>query len=253
MFVMSRRRKRKRRSPVPALPDPRLAAAAVTGVGGVPADKGTFAFRVSPVRLDDDRVVCYQSPSVVDFYLWEAIESRDVGERKRRKAVSDLTRADDGNFRFRQPKLLLDALADLTKAVFLSTAGIEAFANIMVEDLPEDAEVKTNPKTRIARDDMVRRLNLKEKLALAVPLATGQPSVKGTHPWERFVDLVGLRNELTHVKEHGYSTNPDAPSAFGRLLRGDGSSCVDSAAGIVNACDPEWPSPRVMAALAKAR
>lgn len=240
---MSRKRKPKRRSPVPRSPDPRQIA--------VPAGDDYFVFPISPVRLDDGRVVFYYSPAVVDFYLLEAKDLRDVGEKKRRRALANLRQEEDGGLRPQNPSAVLDAVAHLTSAVFLSVGAIEAFANLMVEDLPEDAEVDRGGKNGVVRQrEMVRQLSLRHKLDLAVPIATGRPSVKGTAPWERFIALSELRNDLTHVKEGGYSKDPAMPSGFGRLVRGDASRCVDDAVAIITGCHPEWAVPERVVATA---
>jgi hypothetical protein len=234
---VSRKRKRNPRRLVPCSPDPRQIAAAVSD--------DTFVFAVSPVRIDG-RIVFYYSPAVVDFYLLEAKRLSGVGEKKRKRALSTLRKEDDGSFRPKNPSAVLDAVADVTTAVFLSVSAIEAFANIMIEDLPGDTKIyRGGGKALVVHSEMVRRLTLSEKLDLAVPLATCRPSAKGTQPWERFIRLYRLRNELTHVKDGGYSKEPDSPSGFGRLVRGDGRTCVDDAVAIIEACDPEWPSAAV--------
>lgn len=207
----------------------------------MPIGDDQFIFPISPVRLEDGRVVYYYSPAAVDFYLLEAKRLQDVGERKRQRALTDLRKEDDGSFRPQNASAVLDAVADLTSAVFLSVGAIEAFANLMIERLPDDAEVDRGGKNGVVRQGkMVRQLQLPQKLDLAVPLVTGRPSVKGSNPWARFVVLSRLRNDLTHVKEGGYSNEPDAPSGFGRLVQGDGRTCVDDAVVIITACDPEW-------------
>lgn len=239
---VSRKRNGKRRSAAARSPDPRQLAAQVSSE--------IFAFAISPIRLDDARVVFYPSPAVIDFYLLEAKRLRDLGERARQRALSDLKKEDDGSFRPRNPSAVLDAMADLTTAVFLSVGAVEAFANLMIEDLPQDAKVDRGGKNGVVgQGEMVRQLSLRDKLHLAVPLRTGRPSVKGSHPWECFVALYDLRNHLTHIKDGGYSNDPGSPSGFGRLLRGDGCTCVDAAVGIINACDPDSLSPTLRSRL----
>jgi hypothetical protein len=59
---------------------------------------------------------------------------------------------------------------------------------------------------------MERRLRLEEKLDLAVPLATGRPSIKGrSEIWTRFKRLSDLRNEVVHLKERGRTNDPGLP------------------------------------------
>lgn len=59
----------------------------------------------------------------------------------------------------------------------------------------------------VPQEDMVRTLNLDEKFGLAVPmLDVGEP-IKGRRPWERYLHLKGIRDDLVHVKDRG--VDPD--------------------------------------------
>jgi hypothetical protein len=82
---------------------------------------------------------------------------------------------------------------------------------------------------------MVRRLSLEEKLDLVVPKVAGVASIKGREPWPRFKKLNELRGELVHYKPRGKTDDPDIKSALGRLLSGEGSSCVADAAAVITA------------------
>lgn len=65
-----------------------------------------------------------------------------------------------------------------------------------------------------------------DKLHHVIPEITGEPSIKGTAYWERFVRVRRMRDALVHVKEGNYSADPDNPSTYGMLLRGDADDCV---------------------------
>jgi hypothetical protein len=55
---------------------------------------------------------------------------------------------------------------------------------------------------------------------------------------------------LVHVKERGYSTDPDSPSAYGKLMLGEGDRCVEEAIALVQAARPDFLPEHVLAALA---
>jgi hypothetical protein len=74
-------------------------------------------------------------------------------------------------------------------------------------------------------------------------------SIRGTRAWEAFDALQDLRNGLVHLKRRGYSTDLDAPSEYGRLLRGDADGCARRAADVINAAEPGWISADVLAEL----
>jgi hypothetical protein len=90
---------------------------------------------------------------------------------------------------------------------------------------------------------MVRRLNLDEKLKLAVPMLDDEDllfdgprmvgkSIAGTQPWVRYLHLKGLRDGLVHVKRE-VSEDPAVRTAFDRLLLGDADYCARDAFDIV--------------------
>ena len=85
---------------------------------------------------------------------------------------------------------------------------------------------------------MVRMLNLDEKFGLAVPmLDVGEP-IKGRRPWERYLHLKGIRDDLVHVKDHGVDPDRAVRTAFDRLLLGDADTCAKDAVDIVQAARP---------------
>jgi hypothetical protein len=101
----------------------------------------------------------------------------------------------------------------------MSYAAIEAVVNEMIES-QDDAFTITHTNAHgdeqeLGKADMVRRLNTADKLHRVIPEITGEPSVKGTIYWERFVRVRRMRNALVHVKEGNYSADPDNPSAYG--------------------------------------
>jgi hypothetical protein len=65
----------------------------------------------------------------------------------------------------------------------------------------------------------------------AVGRAPGRPraGLPGREPWPRFKRLSELRGEVVHVKARGRTDEPDVPSILGRLLLGEGSTCVEDA------------------------
>jgi hypothetical protein len=198
---------------------------------------------VSPLRLRDGEVVSFGAPDVVAFFLIEAKKARDKGERRRKAALRSRTDNTDGSVHLGNEAAVLDALAALTTAVLSSFSAVEALANTCIDDLPDNALLaleKNGVVTDVDKDAMVRSLRISEKLDRAVPLLTGAPSIKGTKAWERYVHLRRMRDNLVHVKQRGYSKDPDEPTVFGMLLRGDASDCVEDAVAVVDALRPDW-------------
>ena len=76
------------------------------------------------------------------------------------------------------------------------------------------------------------------------PSLTGRPSVKGGKAWHRFVHLKRLRDDVVHVKERGYSSDPAEPSVYGRLILGEGDECVAEAAALILARPSSTSAPR---------
>jgi hypothetical protein len=125
----------------------------------------------------------------------------------------------------------------------MSFAAVEGLCNALIAQLPDGTEVEVDRKGLLVvydKQELARRLAVGEKLHLVAPLATGQPSVKGTTTWERFVHLRRLRDDIVHVKRFGYAGEPQNPQAYGQLLRGDGATAVQDAAQLVIAIAPGW-------------
>ena len=98
---------------------------------------------------------------------------------------------------------------------------------------------------------MVRRLNISEKLELAVPLLPDGENTKGTKAWEQFVHLKRLRDDLVHVKERGYSSDPDDPSTYDKVMIGAADSCASDAIDLVLAARPRFLPEHVLEALGR--
>jgi len=241
---MSRRKKRRRRDKSAGFaPDPRIIAAQITepfvGPSGRMHDAGAWATVISPLRLADDRVVMFPGAQVTALYLTQARsglrpDQSDRGDTYRAAGLEGTA---------------LDAVAYLAAAVLLAFASIEEFCNSSISH-PEAPAVlaveRYGDRVAIPADEYARRLSTAEKLDLVVPAVSGRPSIKGTGAWEKFVRLRRLRDDLVHVKHRGYSADPDDPSALGRLLRGDGSGCVEDAVTVIRAALPGWLTERAL-------
>lgn len=235
--------------------DPRLVAARVDGKVSGPIDvkPGDWIVAVSPVRMDDGRVVHFHPPQPVTFNLIEAKRHLDRGARKRRSIMGNLRKVDaNGGFRPSNSHAVLDCLSDLTSAVLHSFTAIECLANHSIEQLDDTAEVRIERhgvEVTIPRDEMIRRLSTEEKLDHAVPLLPHGHTTKGTAERERFYHLKRLRDDLVHVKARGYSSDPDDPSAYGKLMLGAGDECVQEAIGLALKARPDVFPAHVRAAL----
>lgn len=63
--------------------------------------------------------------------------------------------------------------------------------------------------------------------------------------------LKRLRDDLLHVKERGYSPDPEERTAYDRLMLGDGDDCVEDALAVVRAARPDFLPEHVLAVLVR--
>lgn len=205
--------------------------------------------------MSDGRLLYYHPPQPVAFNLIEAKRHRDRGAPQRRQILGNLKREGEDRYSPQNSHAVLDCLSDLVGAVLHAFTAIESLANHSIDQLPDEASIEIERGggvVTISKSEMVRRLSISEKLELAVPLLPDGESTKGTQPWERFVHLKRLRDDLVHVKERGYSTNPDVPSAYGKLMLGEGDACVEEAVALVRVARPNFLPQHVLAALGAA-
>jgi hypothetical protein len=226
-------------------PDPRWRAAAL-------ADGTNYGFVIEPVRFDDGQVVHLPHPLAGRFKLLTALEFLRRAEAARVEALRDPLVVEDGGLRLREPERLFDAYGDLIAGVLVAYAGIEAYANEAIERLDGEFVLRIErdgEERAISKDDLARRLSLAEKLDRIVPIVASRRSIKGLAVWEEFRRLRSLRDALVHLKRRGYSTNPDQPSEFGRLARGEAATAVRIAARVIEAAEPGWLPAEVHAEL----
>jgi hypothetical protein len=230
-----------------AFPDARLITVRVEAVGGVPVEEPMFVYPVDRLRLPDGKILAFHAPSMPAFYLVTAKGLRDSGERERKRVMRGIGparhRGDWADVDVKNDSLAMDAIGKLASAVILAAGAVEAYANEAIDrlDAKDTVEIKRRGETKtIARPDMVRQLNLEEKLDLVVPKVAGTTSIKAREPWPRFKRLNELRGEVVHVKARGRTDDPDIPSVLGRLLLGEGSKCVEDAAAVIVAYEPNW-------------
>ena len=191
--------------------------------------------------MDDDRELQWHPPQPVAFSLVEAKRLCDRAVPRRRQIIGALKRRENDTFMPQNSRATLDVISDLWSAVLHSFAAIESVANDSIDRLPDDAVVSIGRKddTRdIPGAEMVRRLNLDEKLSLVVPMLEIGEQIKGRRPWQRYLHLKGLRDDLVHVKDRGVDPNRNVRTAYDRLLLGDGDQCAQDAFDIVQAARP---------------
>jgi hypothetical protein len=224
--------------------DPRLVAEQITGKveGDLDVEPGDWMIAMSPVRMPDGQVLAYHPPQPVAFNLVEAKRHRDRGVKQRRAILGNLKMPDaNGHRRPQNSAAVIDCLSDLVSAVLHAFAAIECLANHSIDQLDDGATVEVERQgvpVTVGKADMVRRLSIGEKLELAVPLLPDGHPTKGTSAWGKFVHLKRLRDELVHVKERGYSNDPDKPTAYSQLLLGAADDCVEEAVALVLAARP---------------
>ncbi len=241
-----KRKKHGRTGPLPNQPDVRLHAVqigSITEHGVVIPQENAWATLSGIVRQDDGTSVLFPHPFIPGFYLTEAMRIRKRGGNLLRQSLSQ-TRTDPntGAQHVTMTKHLLDAISDLSIAVLLAVAGLEAIANECINRLDDQATVsikKQGEVVEIAKVAMERGLSLKAKFDRVIPTVSGRPSIKGTAAWETLNRLTEMRNELVHVKNRGYSMDPDEPSIFGRIILGRTLTCVDDALFVVDAAFPD--------------
>jgi len=159
--------------------DPRLVATQVAQDNaelGIKASDWIVA--VSPVRLPDGRILAYHPPQPVTFNLVEAKRHRDRGARQRRSIMGNLEVDRNGQYRPLNSHSVIDCLSDLVGAVLHAFTAIESLANHSIDQLDDDAAVEVERQgatVMIHKDAMVRRLNITEKLQLALPLLEDGP------------------------------------------------------------------------------
>jgi hypothetical protein len=226
-----------------------LAATPATKIGDEALPTGAWIVVVSPVEMDDGRTLNWHPPQPVAFSLVEAKRPVVRAMPRRRQIIGNLKLRPDEAYEPPNSRATLDVVADLSSAVWAAFTAVEAIANDSIDQLPEDAVVeigRKGEKREVPQPEMVRRLSLDEKLSLVVPLLDIGEQIKGTRPWDRYLHLKGLRDDLVHVKERGYSPNPHERTAYDRLLLGDGDSCSRDAFEIVEAARPGFLAAHVV-------
>lgn len=213
----------------------------------MPIGEPGFIALVDRLRLPDGNVLAFHAAAVPAFYLLTAEDLRDRGERERERVMARIRPSSEMNdwsdLDVTGDSLAMDALGKIASAVILSVCAVEAYANEAIDRVDPAATVtieRRGESTEVAQPDMVRRLRLDEKLDLVAPIVSGRPSIKGTRPWELFKRLNELRGEIVHVKARGRTADPDIPSALGRLIVGEGATCIEDAAAAIDACEPGW-------------
>jgi hypothetical protein len=229
-------------------PDPRLVATRVT--------TGGWVLSVSPARMKDGRELGWYPPQPVALGLLEAKRYRDRGVKEREAIMSELEPREDGRWGWPPAKApqVIDFVSDLQVAVLYAFTAIESLANHSIDQLDDAATIEVTTAKGEARQlpkaEMVRRLSISEKLSRVVPMLDDGVNIKGTAPWERYRHLKQLRDELVHVKERGYSPNPEELTAYDRLLLGQGDGCVEDAIAVVVGARPSFLPDWVLKAVA---
>jgi hypothetical protein len=204
--------------------------------------------------MSDGRELRWYLPQPVAFPLIEAKRYRDRGAPERAAIMGSLVRRPDGAWAPDDASRALNCVSDLHVAVLYAFTAIESLASHSIDQLDDTAvieiEIRKGEVTVVPKADMVRRLNLDEKLSRVIPMLDDGANIKGTRGWERYLHLKGLRDGLVHVKERGYSSDPNSPSAYDRLMLGDGDTCVEDALAVVTGARPTFLPDFVLQALA---
>jgi hypothetical protein len=237
--------------------DPRLIAELVSALNGEPVGPGIWAVAMSPLILADKTPFAFHTPQPIAFNLVEAHRRVVRSRQERDRILADVVpRPSDGRYRARDAGALPDCVGGLASGVLFAFTAIESFANHSIDQLDSTATLTLTRRDKteriVTRDEMVRDLGIVEKLDRAVPLLTGRPSAKGGKAWQRFVHRKRLRDDLVHVKHGGYSTDPQQPSVYGRLILGKCDSCATEAAVLIRELRPEFLPPHLLEELGMA-
>jgi hypothetical protein len=228
-------------------PDPRLVATRVT------SGDGGWILNLSLAAMSDGRELRWYPPQSVAFALIEAKRFRDRGVTSREAIMGALVARPDGAWAPADPSQTLDCVSDLHVAVLYAFTAVESLANHSIDQLEDDATVQVEnwkgEEVAVPKSEMVRRLGISEKLSRVVPMLDDGVNIKGTRTWERYRHLKGLRDELVHVKERGYTPDPQQLTAYDRLLLGDADPCVEDAVAVVTGARPTFLPDFVLEAL----
>jgi hypothetical protein len=221
--------------------------------GGIQA--GDWILAVSPVRMDDGRLLMWHPPQPVAFNLVEARKFRDRGVRARRSIMSKLKLRPPGashheeQYGPQNSHTAVDCVSDLQAAVLFAFTAVESLANHAIEMLDQGATVTVRKGKEVTQPEMTRGVGIDAKLKLIVPLVSGSDSIAGTSAWERYLALKSLRDELLHVKRRGYEPEPETLTAYDRLMLGEADGCVEDAAMTVEGAWPGFLPQHVRATL----
>lgn len=116
-------------------------ATRVTGIGGQAVAPGTWVVAVSPVRMDDGRMLNWHPPQSVAFNLVEAKRLCDRSAPRRRSIIGNLHTRPNDSFGPANSQALIDCVSDFVAAVLFAFTAIESVANHSVDELPENATV----------------------------------------------------------------------------------------------------------------
>lgn len=241
-MAQQKKKKKEKQQPPKQRLDPRTRHTMALARDGVPLPSPQRLDHIQPLKLESGELVFFPAPFAWVLLIDLARDLGKRGENARRRAWKSVAPFNAGKVAENQVASN-DALGFLTAAVVLAVAAIESYANEQIDNLAETATLNIGGK-EIARDDMARKLNIEDKLKKTVPLAKDSPSIAGNSAlWRKFTDLKELRDDLVHLKERGYSNNADAPSAYGRLMRGDGADCATDAATLIYEMEGrKWPN-----------
>jgi hypothetical protein len=108
-------------------------ATRVVAVSDEPTPPGTWAVVVSPVRMDDGRMLNWHPPQPVAFHLVEAKRLCDRAVPLRRRLVGNLAKRENDSYGPTNSRVPLNVLSDLTSAVLLAFTSIESLANHSID------------------------------------------------------------------------------------------------------------------------
>jgi hypothetical protein len=107
-----------------------------------PHKAGTLIGAVTPVRMQDGKVIWFPAPRFIALDLIEARRHLVRGIRLRQRALGSLRAMADGKITIADKRTVFDCFAELVEAVLLSYAALEALVNEMIESLDDDVRMK---------------------------------------------------------------------------------------------------------------
>lgn len=130
-----------------------------------------------------------------------------------------------------------------------SYAAIEAFCNSTVIERSQGPFALRRRKAveTVTPEEVERRVSTDEKLKRIVPNLLGRPTPAGKSIWQKYVQLKGIRDSVTHFKRRDqarHASHLHEPTALQALLAADPLSFPETGIAVIRYFFDEGKVPR---------